>query len=126
MIGYRTRRGKSRLIHADISMAQPPRNNRIRAYGRPEIGRSIRSRFEPLVWSDGEMWMNGRSVAAPPMGSAVELLGNIEGVIEFDAEVSDGAFQLGMSEQQLDRARIAGLAIDQGCLGATQGARPVG
>jgi len=85
-------------------MAQPPRNNRIRAYGRPEIGRSIRSRFEPLVWSDGEMWMNGQSVAALPMGSDVELLGNIEGIIEFDAEVSDGAFQLGMAEQQLDRA----------------------
>ena len=79
-------------------MAQPPRNDRIRAYGRPEIGRSIRYRFEALVCSDGEMWMNGQSVAALPMGSDVELLGNDESVIEFDAEVSNRAFDLGMSE----------------------------
>ncbi len=44
------------------------------------------------------MWVIGQSVAALPVASDVELLGNIEGVIEFDAEVSDGAFHLGMAE----------------------------
>ncbi len=52
----------------------------------------------------GGIWAIGQSVSALPVASDVELLGNIEGVIEFDAEVSDGAFQLGMSEQQLVRA----------------------
>ena len=72
------------------------------------------------------MCVNGQSVAALPEGSDVELLGNIEGVIEFDTKVSHRAFDLGMSEQQLNRPEIAGLAVDQGCLGPPQGVRPVG
>ncbi len=52
---------------------------------------------------DAQKELIGQSVAALSVGSDVELFRDIEGVIEFDAEVADGAFHLGMSEQQLDR-----------------------
>ncbi len=62
-----------------------------------------RSRFGSF-WTDYEAQREiiGQDIAVLPVGSDVEFLGNIESVIEFDAEVSDGAFHLGMAEQQLD------------------------
>ena len=43
----------------------------------------------------------------------INLLGNCQGVVYFDAEVSDRAFDLGMPEQQLDGPEIARATIDQ-------------
>jgi hypothetical protein len=34
--------------------------------------------------------------------SEVNLLGNIQGVVHLNSEISDGAFQLGVSEEKLD------------------------
>ena len=45
--------------------------------------------------------------------SDVNLLGNCQGVVYFDAEVPDCAFDLGMPEQQLDGPEIARATIDQ-------------
>jgi hypothetical protein len=36
-----------------------------------------------------------------------------QGVINLDAEIPDGALNLGMAEQQLHGAQIAGSAVDQ-------------
>lgn len=61
----------------------------------------------------------GRSMPAPPGISDVNLFRYCQGVIYFDAQISDGAFDLGMPEQKLDRPEIARAPIDQGGLGAS-------
>ncbi len=48
--------------------------------------------------------------------SEFNLLGDAESVVDLDAEISDGAFQLRVPEQQLDRSKIAGFSIDLGRL----------
>ena len=45
----------------------------------------------------------GQSASAPPSGSDINLLSNREGVIDLDAQVSDGALDLAMAEEQLYR-----------------------
>jgi hypothetical protein len=40
------------------------------------------------------------------------LLGNSQGVVYFDAQIPDGALDLGMSEQKLNGTEIACAAID--------------
>ena len=49
------------------------------------------------------------------------------GVIDLDAEVSDGAFDLGVAKQKLDCPEIASAPVDQGRLGSSEGmgAEPV-
>ena len=48
------------------------------------------------------------------------LLGHLQGIIDLDAEVSDGTFQLSMSKQQLYGSKILCPAINQCCFGAPQ------
>jgi hypothetical protein len=40
-----------------------------------------------------------------------------KGIIDLDAEVPDGAFDLSVPEQELNRAQIASTPVDQGRLG---------
>ncbi len=44
--------------------------------------------------------------------SDVDSLSNAQRIFQFDAQVSDGAIDLGVAEQQLDRAQVAGLPVD--------------
>ncbi len=73
----------------------------------------------------------GRSapVGADRLGAGLPLylglLGHLQGVVHLDAEVTDRAFELGMSEQQLDRAQVLGPAVDQGRLRSPQRMRSV-
>lgn len=62
----------------------------------------------------------GQSVSALPQFSDVDLLGNNQGVVYFDAQVPDGAFNLSASEQKLNGTKIARAAIDQRRLRASQ------
>jgi hypothetical protein len=41
------------------------------------------------------------------------LLGNRERIVDLDTKVSDSALDLRVSQQQLDRAQIAGAPVDQ-------------
>lgn len=50
----------------------------------------------------------------------VDLLRDRQSVLDLDAEVPDGAFQLGMPEQELDCTDVARTAVDQRCLGTAQ------
>jgi hypothetical protein len=43
-----------------------------------------------------------------------------QGVIYFDAKISDGAFDLCVPEQKLDSPEISRAPIDQGSFGASQ------
>ncbi len=44
----------------------------------------------------------GQSTSALPSGSDVNLFGDGESVVNLDAEIPDGALDLGVTEQQLD------------------------
>jgi hypothetical protein len=52
--------------------------------------------------------------------SDINLFRYCQGVIDFDAEIPDRAFDLGVSEQELDSPEIACPAIDQGSFCAAQ------
>ena len=62
----------------------------------------------------------GQSVTALPQCSDVDLFGDVERVIDLDAEVPDRALHLGMAKEQLNRAEAAGSSVNQGRLGSPQ------
>jgi hypothetical protein len=52
------------------------------------------------------------AAAAPPI-SDVNLFRDRQCIVNFDAEVTNGAFDLRVTEQQLDRPEVAGPTVDQ-------------
>jgi len=66
----------------------------------------------------------GRACPLCPGISDINLFRYCQGVIDFDAEIPDRAFDLGMPEQKLDGPQVARLPIDQGGLSASQRMRP--
>ena len=65
----------------------------------------------------------GRARQLCPGTSDVDFLSDLDGVVNLDAEVADGALDLGVPEQQLHGAQVAGSPIDQRGLGPAQGVR---
>ena len=65
-----------------------------------------------------------QSASALPPKSDVDLFCYREGVIDLDAEISNGALDLNMSQKELYGSQLAGSAIDQGRLGPAKGMRP--
>lgn len=63
--------------------------------------------------------MKGRACLLCPPCSDVDLFSDSQRIVDLDAEVSDGAFDLRMPQKQLDGAQVAGLLIDQRGFGAT-------
>jgi len=66
----------------------------------------------------------GRACPLCPKGSDVNLFCYGKGVVDFDPEVPDCAFDLGVAQQELHRPQVARPAVDQGGLGPSQGMRP--
>jgi len=64
---------------------------------------------------------SGRAFPLWPGISDINLFRYCEGVINFDAQISNGALDLGMPEQKLDSPEISGPPIDQGSFCASQG-----
>ena len=62
----------------------------------------------------------GRACLLCPGISDVNLFRYRQGVIYFDAQISDGAFDLGVAKQKLDGPEIASAPVDQGCLRASE------
>jgi hypothetical protein len=48
------------------------------------------------------------------------LLRDREGIIDRDAQVSDGAFNLGMAKQKLHGAQVASTSVDEGRFGSSE------
>ncbi len=69
--------------------------------------------------------MDRRALKAPTLSLDFGLLSNFERIIDFDAEISHRAFQLGMPEQGLDGSKIVNPALDQSCLGSAHGMRSI-
>ncbi len=57
--------------------------------------------------------------------SDVDLLGDAQRIVEFNAKVSDRAVHLGVTERELNRPQVAGLSVNDGSLGSPQRVRPV-
>jgi hypothetical protein len=53
-----------------------------------------------------------------------QLVPQLLGIIYFDAQISDSAFDLGVAEQKLDGPEIARASVDQGSFRASQRVRP--
>ena len=62
----------------------------------------------------------GQSVTALPRCSDVNLLGDGERIVDFDAEIPDRALHLGVAKEQLNRPEIPGTLIDQSGFGSPQ------
>jgi hypothetical protein len=67
--------------------------------------------------------LNGRPEAAVQAGSEARsnlcLLGDFKGIVDFDAEVTHGAFQLEMAQQELHGSEVLRSPIDQRRFGST-------
>ena len=70
-------------------------------------------RAHPRLYQTG-CRRSGRECPLCPDISDINLFRYCEGIIYFDAEVSDRAFDLWMSEEKLDGPQIAGPSVDQG------------
>tara|TARA_B100000029_G_scaffold219562_1_gene217270 strand:+ start:577 stop:753 length:177 start_codon:yes stop_codon:yes gene_type:complete len=57
-------------------------------------------------------------MSAPPPVSDISLFSQLQRVIDLDTEISDGALDLGMTEQQLDRPQTVCTAVNHRRLGA--------
>ena len=84
-----------------------------------EKGPCRRAAFGPNRRLEG-----GRACPLCPGISDINLFRYRKGIIDFDAEISDGAFDLCMSEQKLDGPEIASPPVDQGGLRTSQRVRP--
>ena len=69
-------------------------------------------------------WKSGRACPLCPGISDINLFRYCQGIIYFDAEISDSAFDLGVAEQKLDGPEIARASVDQGSFRASQRVRP--
>jgi hypothetical protein len=72
-------------------------------------------------------WTSHPNIAGgrpPSTTSDLRLLGNREGVIDLNAQVSHCRLQLGVSKQQLDGAQVLRAPIDQRRLGASHRVHP--
>jgi hypothetical protein len=65
----------------------------------------------------------GRAYPLCPGISDINLFCYCQGIVYFDAEISNGAFDLGVAEKKLDGPEIASAPIDQGSLRASQRVR---
>ena len=64
--------------------------------------------------------VSGRGRLLCPNGSHVSLFGHLKRVVDLNAEVARGALDLGVSEQELHSAQVAGSPVDQGDFGPAQ------
>jgi len=65
-------------------------------------------------------WRLGRACPLCPGISDINLFRYCQRIVHFDAQISNGAFDLGVAKQLLDGPEIASATIDQGCLSASE------
>jgi len=59
----------------------------------------------------------GRARLLCPSNSDINLFSNFEGVVDLDAVIPDSAFNLGVTEKQLNRPQVACAFVDHRGLG---------
>ena len=65
-------------------------------------------------------WKMGRACPLCPSTSDINMFCYCQSVINFDAEISDRAFDLGVAKQKLDSPEIAGAPVNQASLRASE------
>src|SRR5712692_8165296 len=65
-------------------------------------------------------WRLGRACPLCPGISDINLFRYCQGIVHFDAQISDRAFDLSVAKQKLDGPEIASAPVDQGCLRAPE------
>jgi len=68
---------------------------------------------------DRQQVRSRQSCRTLPFTSNVDLLCDFDGVVDLDAEIANGAPDLGVSEQELHCSQISCPLVDQHCLRAT-------
>ena len=63
---------------------------------------------------------SGRACPLGPRISDIKLFRYGQGIIHFDAQISDRAFDLGVAKQKLDGPEIASPPVDKGSFRASQ------
>src|SRR5258705_3425778 len=58
--------------------------------------------------------------------SDLRLFRNRQRVVNLDAEIANGALELGVAEKKLDRTQVAGALVDEGCLRPAERVRAIG
>jgi hypothetical protein len=56
----------------------------------------------------------------------IDLFGDGDGVVDFDAEIPHRALELGVTEEQLDRPEVSSPPIDERSFGPPHGVRSIG
>jgi hypothetical protein len=95
---------------------------------------AVRHRQE-LAETDSSPWLriaaaqggrpNLKQARPPSTSSDFRVLGDLEGVIDLDTEVSHGRLELGVPEEQLNGPQVLRAPVDQYCLGPAHRVRPV-
>ena len=75
-----------------------------------------------MAASDAKATTDVKPVVKP---SEINLFGYIQGVVYLNSEISDGAFQLGVTEEKLDCTQVTSLPINLGSLRAAHRVRAV-
>jgi hypothetical protein len=75
--------------------------------------------MSPVMAQTG-CWKSGRACPLCPGISDINLFRYCQGIIHFDAQISNGAFDLGVAKQKLYGPEITSATVDQGCLRASE------
>jgi hypothetical protein len=65
----------------------------------------------------------GRPRQLCPGTSDLDFLRDLDRIVNFDAKISNGAFDLRAAQQQLNRTQVTGSPVDQRRFGSAQGVR---
>jgi hypothetical protein len=79
---------------------------------RKELSGHARVRLWPVFTVSG----SGEARQLRPGTSDLDLLGNLNGIVDFDAKISNRALDLRVAQQELDGTPVAGSSVDQRAL----------
>jgi hypothetical protein len=63
-------------------------------------------------WPASTIHKAGRGRQLCPGISDVNFLGNLDGIVDLNTEIADGALNFGVAEQELNRTQISGSAVN--------------
>jgi hypothetical protein len=92
----------------------------VRGASRPSAFGIFSENFEASVFGTNRLLESRQSMSALPGYARHQLFCYYQRVIDLNAEIPDGAFDVGIPEQELNGYQIAGPSIDQGRLCASQ------
>src|SRR5712672_3563544 len=109
-------------MHTSNRSACHPYSNRVSVTSRTAVYGPVRtvvwegwSREAPPYpdhWPSSTIHRAGRGRPLCPGISDVNFLGNLDGIVNLNTEITDGALNFGVAEQELNRTQISGSAVN--------------